>query len=212
MPCSKKKNHWVHNFYFRDPFSKRAKFEGYRSRAIYKLKEIDEKENLLRFGINIINLGSSPGSWIQYILRKLGRNVKVYALDKVSMKDIFGVSFIHGDFCDNSVLDKLFSLLRDKKIELVLSDMAYSMSGFPEIDIPRLLELDELVLRFSVKVLKFNGVMLVKVFYGYGLNDFINKVRFYFREVKIYKPLASRSFSREAYLLAKYFVGCNKMF
>ncbi|WP_338516268.1 RlmE family RNA methyltransferase [Candidatus Legionella polyplacis] len=212
MSCSKKKNHWVHNYYFRDPFLKRAKFEGYRSRAIYKLKEIDEKENLLKFGTKIIDLGSSPGSWAQYILKKLGRSTKIYALDKVPMKDIFGVSFIHGDFFNSSVLDKLFSLLTYRKIELVLSDMACSISGFPEIDIPRLLELNESVLRFSIKVLKFNGIMLIKVFYGYGLNNFINKVRSYFRKVRIYKPLASRSFSREAYLLGKYFIGYNKMF
>ena len=191
--------------HFDDEYVKLAQAQGYRSRAVFKLSEIQEKDQLIKTGMNIVDLGAAPGGWSQYAQQRLGKNNKLVALDILPMDAIEGVDFIQGDFREQAVLDELFKVLEGMPIHLVLSDMAPNMSGNKAIDQPCSLYLCELALDTAKTVLAKNGSFLVKVFQGAGFEDFHREVQQNFTKVVIRKPKASRPRSNEVYILAKGF-------
>lgn len=202
MKQSKSSKRWLQE-HFDDEYVKRAQVEGYRSRAVYKLKEVDDKEHLIKSGMTVVDLGAAPGGWAQYVAEKLGTKGTIVALDLLSMDPIPNVEFILGDFREDAVLQQLMAIIPDQGIDLVLSDMAPNMSGTPEVDIPRAMYLAELVFDFAHQVLKPGGNLLMKLFHGSGFDDLVRMARIQFEKVAIRKPNASRSRSRETYLLAK---------
>lgn len=189
--------------HFSDTYVKQAQQEGYRSRATYKLLELQEKDKLFKPGMVVIDLGAAPGGWSQVITKLVGAKGQVVALDILPMEPIEGVEFIQGDFTQQKVLDDLLKLLNDKKIDWVVSDMAPNLSGIDSVDQPRSLELAELALDFALQVLDKQGSFLVKVFQGSGIDQYIQEVRKHFKKVTIRKPKASRGRSREVYVLAR---------
>jgi 23S rRNA (uridine2552-2'-O)-methyltransferase len=189
--------------HFDDVYVKKAQAEGYRSRAVYKLKEIDEKEGLLRQGMTIVDLGAAPGGWTQYATERLKGSGALIALDILPMDSFPDVHFIQGDFREESVLEELMKSTSLGGVDLILSDMAPNMSGTSAIDIPRAMYLVELTFDFAEHMLKPGGDMVVKVFHGAGFDELIKKARVLFKKVAIRKPAASRSRSKETYLLAK---------
>lgn len=202
MPRSKSSNRWLQE-HFDDIYVKKAQTEGYRSRAVYKLKEIDEKENLLKPGMTVVDLGAAPGGWTQYVAEKLQGRGTIVALDILAMDAIADVLFIQGDFREDEVLQKLINLVPERGLDLLLSDMAPNMSGTAAVDVPRAMYLAELAFDFGSKMLKPGGVLLMKIFHGVGFDELVKLARLQFDRVVIRKPLASRSRSRETYLLAK---------
>jgi len=202
MPRSKSSNRWLQE-HFDDIYVKKAQAEGYRSRAVYKLKEIDEKENLLKPGMTVVDLGAAPGGWTQYVAEKLQGRGTIVALDILAMDAIADVLFIQGDFREDEVLQKLINLVPERGLDLLLSDMAPNMSGTAAVDVPRAMYLAELAFDFGSKMLKPGGMLLMKIFHGVGFDELVKLARMQFDRVVIRKPLASRSRSRETYLLAK---------
>jgi 23S rRNA (uridine2552-2'-O)-methyltransferase len=202
MPRSKSSKRWLQE-HFDDIYVKKAQAEGYRSRAIYKLKEIDEKEQLIKPGMTVVDLGAAPGGWTQYLAEKLDGRGTIVALDLLEMDALPGVDFIQGDFREDDVLQKLINLVPERGLDLLLSDMAPNMSGTTAVDIPRAMYLAELAFDFGSKMLKPGGAMLIKIFHGTGFDELIRLARLQFDRVVIRKPLASRARSRETYLLAK---------
>ena len=202
MPRSKSSNKWLQE-HFNDIYVKKAQAEGYRSRAVYKLKEIDEKEHLLKRGMTVIDLGAAPGGWTQYVAKKLDSSGIIIALDILPMDALAGVEFILGDFREDAVLQQLTQLIPERSVDLLLSDMSPNMSGNVSVDITRAMYLTELAFDFGRNMLKPGGALLMKVFHGVGFDDLVKQVRLKFDRVVIRKPLASRSRSRETYLLAK---------
>lgn len=202
MGRSKSSKKWLQE-HFADVYVKKAQGEGYRSRAIYKLKEIDEKEHLIKPGMTVVDLGASPGGWTQYVSEKLAGYGTIIALDILPMDALAGVEFVLGDFREDSVLNQLTELLPPRGVDLLLSDMAPNMSGNIAVDIPRAMYLAELAFDFGGKMLKPGGGMLMKIFHGTGFDELIKQARMQFDKVTIRKPDASRSRSRETYLLAK---------
>lgn len=202
MARSKSSKGWLKE-HFSDAFVKQAQADGYRSRAIYKLIEIDQKEKLLYPGINVVDLGAAPGGWTQYVSQKLDGQGNIIALDILPMDALADVTFIQGDFHDDAVLNHLLSLIPNEGVDLILSDMAPNMSGNPAIDIPRAMALAELALELCTQVLKKDGSLLMKLFHGEGFDQLIKDTRQQFIKVVIKKPKASRSRSRETYMLAK---------
>ncbi len=202
MARSKSSNRWLQE-HFDDFFVKKAQMEGYRSRAAYKLKEIDEKEQLLKPGMTVVDLGAAPGGWVQYAGKKLQGRGTIIALDLLAMDPLPDVNFIQGDFQEEEVLQQLMNLIPRRGLDLLLSDMSPNMSGSSAVDIPRAMYLAELVFDFGNKMLKPGGAILMKVFHGAGCDDLIKQARLQFDKVTIRKPIASRSRSRETYLLAK---------
>ena len=186
-----------------DHYVHRAKAEGYRSRAAYKLMEIDDRDHLIRPGDAVVDLGAAPGGWSQVAARRLAGRGRIVALDLLEMTPIHGVDFIQGDFREDSVLAQLESLIGDERVGLVLSDMAPNMSGIPLSDQARVMHLAELGLEFSQRWLKPDGAFLVKVFQGHGFEAFVKAMRETFRLVATRKPDASRDRSAEIYLLGK---------
>lgn len=186
-----------------DPFVQRAKAEGYRSRASFKLMEIDDRDHLIRPGDVVVDLGAAPGGWSQVVSKRLKGNGRIVALDLLEMDPIHGVDFIQGDFREESVLVQLETLLEGRRVGLVLSDMAPNISGVPISDQARIMYLAELGLEFSRNWLKPDGAFLVKVFQGHGYEDFVREMREVFRVVAVRKPDASRDRSSEVYLLGK---------
>lgn len=193
---------WMHE-HVSDPFVQRAKAEGFRSRASYKLMEIDDRDHLIRPGEVIVDLGAAPGGWSQVAAKRLNGRGRVVALDLLEMAAIPGVSVIQGDFREDTVLAELENLLQGDKVGLVLSDMAPNISGVPVSDQARIMYLAELGLEFSSRWLKPDGAFLVKVFQGYGYEDFVREMRSAFNLVATRKPDASRDRSAEVYLLGK---------
>lgn len=193
---------WL-NEHFSDQYVKQAQSEGYRSRAVYKLKEIDEKVKLLIPGMTVVDLGASPGGWAQYVARKFDGRGLVIALDCLPMDPLPGVDFIQGDFREEAVEKALLEKVPPHQVDVVLSDMAPNMSGHNAIDIPRAMDLAELALDFAKKTLKPQGSFFIKLFHGSGFDEFVKDVRSHFKSVSIKKPAASRSRSRETYLLAR---------
>lgn len=202
MKRSKTSKAWM-NEHVNDPFVKKAKQEGYRSRAAYKLAEVDDKDHLLRPGMTIVDLGAAPGGWSQLAAQKLGGKGRVIALDVLEMVGLPGVLFIQGDFREDAVLEQLVKELHDKQVDLVISDMAPNMSGVGMADQARSMHLAELALEFAVAWLKPGGSFLVKVFQGTGFQEYLNEMRHHFKNVVTRKPKASRDRSSEVYLLGK---------
>lgn len=186
-----------------DPYVKKAQVDGYRSRASYKLLEIVEKDRLIRSGMTVVDLGSTPGGWSQVSARLVGHEGRVHALDILPMDTIAGVDFIQGDFTEENVFEELMTLIEKRPVDLVISDMAPNLSGNKAVDQPAMVYLAELALELAGKVLSSNGVFIAKLFQGQGFDVFVLEVRKLFNEVSIIKPDASRSRSREVYLMAK---------
>jgi 23S rRNA (uridine2552-2'-O)-methyltransferase len=202
MPRSKSSTQWLQE-HFNDPYVKKAHTEGYRSRAIYKLKEIDDKERLFKPGMTVVDLGASPGGWTQWVSQKLDSSGRIIALDILPMDSLAGVEFISGDFREDIVLEALKRLVPEQSVDVLLSDMSPNMSGNMAIDIPRAMYLTELVFDFGRTMLKPGGTLLMKIFHGTGFDEMVKEARGQFKQVVIRKPSASRSRSRETYLLAK---------
>lgn len=188
-----------------DPFVQRANKEGWRSRAVFKLEEIDQKERLVNQGMRVIDLGAAPGGWCQYVARKQQGNGYIIGLDLLEMAPMAGVDFIQGDFRDEDILKALLDALGGKKADLVLSDMAPNISGVAAVDQPRAMYLAELALDLCREALAPGGSLLIKVFQGAGSQELLAQMREAFDKVKVVKPKASRPRSREVYFLARGF-------
>ncbi|VAX05987.1 23S rRNA (uridine(2552)-2'-O)-methyltransferase [hydrothermal vent metagenome] len=199
---TKSSGQWLRE-HFDDVYVKRAQQQGYRSRAVYKLLEIDKKDRLLRPGMTVVDLGSAPGSWSEVAAKQVGLKGRVVALDILPMDSIAGVEFIEGDFREEDIYDHLLDVLGDTPVDLVISDMAPNISGLKAVDQPRAMHLAELALEMAEKVLKKGGVFLVKVFTGEGLDEYKKTMRPLFEKIIVRKPDASRPRSREIYLLAR---------
>ncbi len=190
-----------------DPYVKAARAAGYRSRAVYKLEEINRDDRLLKPGMSIVDLGAAPGGWSQYCVRTLKGKSRIVALDILPMDAIVGVEFIQGDFGADEVFEQLMAHVGEDKVDLVLSDIAPNMSGMPDVDHLRGMHLVELTLDFAERRLKSGGDYLVKVFQGRDFQPFMQRLRTLFDTVKTRKPKASRSRSAELYVLARGFRG-----
>lgn len=193
---------WMHE-HVTDPYVKKAQQDGYRSRAAYKLLEIDTRDHLLRPGMTVVDLGAAPGSWCQVAVQKMKQQGRVLAIDLLPMAPIPGVDSLEGDFTEPVALAWLEEKLQSGRVDLVLSDMAPNISGVMLSDQARQYELCELALDFSVEWLKPDGAFLVKVFQGVGFEDFRAMMRQAFEQVQIRKPGASRDRSTEVYLLGR---------
>jgi 23S rRNA (uridine2552-2'-O)-methyltransferase len=203
LPMAKSKNRsWIKQ-HVKDPYVKQSQVDGYRSRASYKLLEIVEKDRLIRSGMTVVDLGSAPGGWSQVAARLVGHTGRVYALDLLPMDLIAGVDFIQGDFTEEDIFDELLRLIENRPVDLVISDMAPNLSGNKAVDQPAVMYLAELAVELAEKVLTSNGVFIAKLFQGQGFDPFVLQVRTLFNGVSIIKPDASRSRSREVYLVAK---------
>jgi 23S rRNA (uridine2552-2'-O)-methyltransferase len=189
--------------HFADTYVKQALAAGYRSRSIYKLQELQERDKLFLHGMTIVDLGAAPGGWSQLVTKLVGKKGRVIALDLLAFEPLPGVEFIQGDFSDDAVIAELISLLNAKNVDWVLSDMSPNMSGIDSVDQPRSMELAELALDFALRVLGESGGFLVKVFQGEGFDPFLVALRQNFKKVIIRKPKASRGRSREVYILAR---------
>lgn len=201
MP-KKKRSKWMQR-HVTDAFVQQAQKEGFRSRAAYKLLEIQEKDKVIKPGMTVVDLGSAPGGWSQVVADLVGEHGRVIALDILPMDAFANVEFIQGDFREQEVYDKLMALLGDKKVDLVISDMAPNISGMKSVDQPRAIYLVELALEFALQVLKPGGDLLVKVFQGEGVEEYRRQLQGAFTRLLTRKPHASRSESREFYLLAR---------
>jgi len=186
-----------------DPYVKRAHEEGWRSRAAFKLEEINRAERLLRPGMVVVDLGAAPGGWSQYAARALGGKGRVIALDVLEMPGLAGVEFIQGDFGEDAVLEQLQALLGGDKVDLVMSDMAPNMMGIADVDHDRSMHLVDLAVDFAAHALKPGGGLLMKVFQGREFQPLIARLRKQFETVKLRKPKASRARSAEVYVLAR---------
>jgi 23S rRNA (uridine2552-2'-O)-methyltransferase len=202
MARSKSSHQWLKK-HFDDEFVKRAQREGWRSRAVYKLEEIDRKYRLIRPGMTVVDLGAAPGGWSQYVEKALAGKGRIIALDILEMQPLPGVEFIQGDFTEDVALDLLMNSLGDARVDLVLSDMAPNISGMQAVDQPRGIYLVELAMDFAAKVLGKKGNLLFKAFQGEGFEEVIKTLRGQYRTVLTRKPKASRSRSREVYVLAQ---------
>jgi len=188
-----------------DIWVQKAQQDGYRTRASYKLIELDEKDNLIRPGSVVVDLGSAPGGWSQVVAQRVGEKGLVIASDILPMDSIADVTFIQGDFTTEEVYDELVEVIDGRPVDLVISDMAPNMSGMASIDQPGAMYLVELALDMARQVLKPNGCFVAKVFQGEGFDSYLSDVRDSFSKVMIRKPKASRARSREVYLVAKGF-------
>lgn len=208
MAKNKLNKNWLHD-HINDPYVKLAQKEGYRARAVYKLKEIDEDEKLIRPGQIIVDLGATPGSWSQYVRNKLsgaaggGINGTIIGLDMLPMEPIADVHFIQGDFREQDVLTQLEQVLQGRKADLVLSDMAPNLSGIAVADAARVEDIIELAIDFAQHHMKPSGALLVKCFNGSGYQQLVERFRQEFKTVMQKKPKASRDKSSEVFLLGK---------
>ncbi len=199
---SSSSNRWL-NRQNNDIYTKQAKQQGYRSRAVYKLLEIHEKDNIFRKGSTVIDLGAAPGGWSQLAVEYVGKNGKVIAVDILPIEPISEVEIIQGDFTEEQTIDHLSKLLLGKKVDLVICDMAPNFSGISDVDQFRAVYLSEMVLDFVVKILKPEGSMIIKLFQGSGFDKYMHDLKKCFAFVAIRKPKASHSESREVYAVAK---------
>jgi len=209
MARSKSSGKWLAE-HFSDEFVKRARKEGYRSRAIYKLREIDERDRLLKPGMAVVDLGAAPGAWSQYAMERLGSGGRIVALDILPMEPIPGVEVLQGDFSEESSVRALLAAVGGRPVDLVISDIAPNISGIDSADQARTMYLAELAMDFAIEVLKPGGAFLVKVFQGAGFNEFFRILQQRFARVASRKPKASRPRSPEIYLLATGFRGPGK--
>ena len=189
----------------KDPYVQRARKEGWRSRAVFKLEQIDQKERFLKPDIVCVDLGSAPGSWSQYVTEKLKGRARIVAVDLLPMDALPEVEFVLGDFRDDEVFEQLLESVGENGADLVLSDMAPNITGTKVVDQPRSMYLVELALDMARKVLKPGGGFVCKVFQGGGFDEFVRDARNSFERVRVMKPNASRAGSREVYLVARNF-------
>jgi len=201
MARSKSSGNWLRE-HFDDEYVKQSQKDGYRSRAVYKLKEIDEKDHLIKPGCTVIDLGAAPGSWCEYVVRKQKGSGRLIALDILPMEPMDGVEIITGDFLEDDVFAELLNTLGNDRPDLVICDMAPNMSGQQAVDIPRAMYMAELALDLARQVLKPGGGLLVKLFQGEGFDEYIKQMRSSFSRVTMRKPKASRARSKETYGLA----------
>lgn len=206
MRKSKSSSRWLKE-HFSDIYVKRARSAGLRARSVYKLLEIQERYRIIKSNMVVIDLGASPGGWSEYLIQLVGARGKVFALDLLPMQPVVGVEFVQGDFTQDKVVHNLWVRLNGQKVDAVLSDLSPNFSGLSVVDQSRAMDLVERALVFGQLVLKSGGVFLTKVFQGEGFAAFLKSLRHSFREVKVIKPEASRSRSRETFLLAKDFKG-----
>lgn len=211
MAKSKSSKGWLKE-HFDDEYVRRSQQDGYRSRAIYKLIEIDEKDHLVNPGMTVVDLGAAPGGWSEYCVKKLGKKGEIIALDILPMEPIAGVTIIEGDFREDAVFEELLKVMsRDPikkgKADLVISDMAPNISGMGSVDMPRAYYLCELALDLARQVLNPGGGLLVKLFQGDGFEAYNKELKNSFSKVVMRKPKASRPRSREMYALATGFLG-----
>ncbi len=202
MSKSKSSRRWLDR-HVNDEYVKKAAREGYRSRAAYKLLEIQQKDRILEPGMTVVDLGAAPGGWSQVAAQATGARGRVLALDILAMDPLPGVTFIRGDFQENDTLKRLRGILQQQPVDLVISDMAPNVSGMKAVDQPRSIYLCELALDLAREVLRPGGGLLVKVFQGEGFDQYLRELRRAFTRVKTRKPKASRDRSREVYLVAR---------
>jgi 23S rRNA (uridine2552-2'-O)-methyltransferase len=198
---SKSSTRWLKE-HFSDPYVKRAQAEGWRSRAVFKLEELLQRDQILKPGMVVVDLGAAPGGWSQMVREKLGDKGRVIALDILPMQGIAGVDFIEGDFREEAVLEQLKALLGDAPVDLVLSDMAPNISGVTVADQARAMYLAELARDFAEVHLKRGGAFLIKLFQGRDYDAYLKSLRQGYERVSIRKPKASRARSPEVYALA----------
>jgi 23S rRNA (uridine2552-2'-O)-methyltransferase len=202
MPKSKSSRRWLKE-HFSDPYVKLARKEGYRSRAAFKLLEIQERDHLIKPGMIVVDLGAAPGSWTEVVKDLVGPKGRIIALDILPMEPIAGVEIIQGDFTLSAVFEQLLSHIDKGKVDLVISDIAPNITGIRDVDQPRSMYLAELTLDFAQQVLKPKGALLIKIFQGEGFDHYLKTLRLGFKKVIVRKPKASRGRSNEVYLLAK---------
>jgi len=202
MARSKSSHRWLKE-HFDDEFVKRAQREGYRSRAVFKLEEIQRKDHILKPGMSVVDLGAAPGGWSQYALGLVGRKGQIVAMDILPMEPLPGVEFLQGDFREEAVLEALLNRLNGREIDLVMSDIAPNITGVDAVDQPRGIYLAELAVDFADRVLRPGGDLLVKLFQGEGFDPLLKDLRARYDKVVMRKPRASRPRSREVYALAR---------
>jgi 23S rRNA (uridine2552-2'-O)-methyltransferase len=185
-----------------DPYVKQAQKDGYRSRASYKLLEVQEKYNLIRNGMSVVDLGAAPGGWSQVTSRLIGGQGRLIASDILEMDSIPDVTFIQGDFTEDEVLARILEAVGNSQVDLVISDMAPNMSGTPEVDMPKAMFLCELALDLAERILKPGGNFVIKIFQGEGFDVYLKDARRKFDKIQMIKPDSSRGSSREQYMLA----------
>ena len=199
---TKSKNRsWIQR-HVKDPYVKQSQVDGFRSRASYKLLEIVEKDRLIRSGMTVVDLGSTPGGWSQVASSLVGASGSVFALDILPMDPVIGVEFIQGDLTEDPTWGRLQHLVKNKSVDLVISDMAPNLTGSQVIDQPAMMHLAELALDLALKSLDVKGVFISKLFHGEGFDRFVLEVRKLFNKVSIVKPKASRPKSKEVYIVA----------
>ncbi|HCU53840.1 MAG TPA: 23S rRNA (uridine(2552)-2'-O)-methyltransferase RlmE [Gammaproteobacteria bacterium] len=201
MARSKSSGKWLAE-HFTDEYVKRARKEGYRSRAVYKLKEIDERDRLLKPGLVVVDLGAAPGAWSQYVKERVGKNGRVIAMDILPIEPLAGIEILQGDITEDATLQALMEAISGQPVDLVISDMAPNTTGIDSADQARAMYLAELAMDFAGRVLKPGGTFLVKVFQGSGFNELFKSLQQRFQRVATRKPKASRPRSAEQYLLA----------
>lgn len=199
---SKSSQRWLDE-HASDEYVKKAAADGYRSRAVYKLVELDEKDRLIKPSSLVLELGAAPGGWTQYLSRRAGPDSVIVASDILPMDGLPGVVFVLGDFTEQSTADALASVMKNRKADLVLSDMAPNLSGVGVSDQARAMALVELALESAQKFVSADGAFVVKVFQGVGFDEYMKQVRKTFKSVKVRKPAASRARSREVYVVAR---------
>lgn len=201
MARSKSSRRWLREHHA-DPYAQRARSQGYRGRAVYKLIELDRKDRLLRRGMRVVDLGAAPGSWSQYAAERVGDAGVVVASDRLRMDSIAGVAFVEGDFHEQAVLDAVLRAVGDAGADLVMSDMAPNISGVDAVDQPASMALTELAHDLAVRILKPGGTLVTKMFQGAGSDAFKQALKGDFERVRVRKPEASRDRSREVYIVA----------
>ncbi len=206
MARSKSSKRWLQE-HFSDPYVKQSQKEGYRSRASYKLVELDKKDRLFKPGMTVVDLGAAPGGWSQVAVQRVGDRGRVIASDILPMDAMAGVTFVQGDFTEESVFDEILAAIGDTPVDLVISDMAPNISGVDAVDQPRAMYLVELALDMARQILKPGGSFVVKVFQGEGFEPWLAEVRGAFGRVVSRKPDASRARSREVYIVGRDFKG-----
>jgi 23S rRNA (uridine2552-2'-O)-methyltransferase len=202
MARSKSSQRWLKE-HFQDEYVKRAQRDGYRSRAVYKLSEIQDKYRLIKPGMTIVDLGAAPGGWSQYAKGLLGKKGQIIAMDLLPIEPLPGVTIVQGDFMEEVVLQQLLSALEGGTVDLVMSDIAPNISGVEAVDIPRAMYLAELAVDFASQVLGAGGDLLIKVFQGDGSDQLLSDIKGRYDKVMVRKPKASRPRSREVYVLAR---------
>jgi 23S rRNA (uridine2552-2'-O)-methyltransferase len=202
---AKRSQKWLKE-HFSDPYVKKSQEDGYRSRAAYKLLELNQKHRLLKPGMRVVDLGAAPGGWAQVAAELIGSKGELWALDRLPMDPLPGVTFIEGDFTEEAILEQLLACIPSGGVDLVISDMAPNLSGNKHIDQPRAMHLIELAFDLAERILKQRGDFLFKIFHGEGLEQFVQMLKTRFKVVKWCKPDASRARSSEVYILARGFI------